>query len=325
MGDKYGVATEQGANLTLDHEVDKEGSGLTFDNVIIEGDRWGSSGYYPATVLERDGAKVFKAGTQIHIDHTEDGKTDSAGTLIGELAEDARYVVEEDGTPVLRAPMHFYATGIHNADWVKERAKRLGVSIRSGVTFMDGTRAGRKGRIVTSFTEAISVDVVSRAGAGGKFGRIKESAHPASAHEEHEKGTPVEKEEIEAIGKAAALAVAEVLAKPLGDIATAVGEVKVAQESAGQPKPLTASETASEITKAKLSDTASARIWAVYEAKGDVRGEIAREEQIRKEAVAEAQKGLGNVQFDEHGQPVTNEQTVKESGVSAWKTAKAGD
>src|SRR5690554_7670050 len=36
---------------------------------LIEGDVHGSSGYYPASVLERDGATAFPAGTHIYLDH----------------------------------------------------------------------------------------------------------------------------------------------------------------------------------------------------------------------------------------------------------------
>lgn len=35
---------------------------------IIEGDRWGSSGYYPSAVIERDGPRVFASGTQMFLE-----------------------------------------------------------------------------------------------------------------------------------------------------------------------------------------------------------------------------------------------------------------
>ena len=315
--DKYGVALEASGTISLDNEIDKTGSGLTIDCVILEGDRWGASGYYPATVLERDAAK-FVEGTQIHLDHTEDGKVDSAGTLMGTLSETARYVVEDDGRKVLRAPLHFYSTGTHNADWVRERMRSLGLSIRAGVTFASGTRAGRTGKIVTSFTEAFSVDVVARAGAGGKFGMIKESAHPALAKEEAQKGNTVEKEErdalVAAMAPALATAVAEAMAPALTSVTTALGEVKKAQESMGADKALTASEVASQLTTAKLSESAAARVWAVYEEDAKlVKAEIVKETAIRDEAVAEARKGMGNVQFDEDGKPTGD--AVKEAAM----------
>jgi hypothetical protein len=36
---------------------------------LIEGDRWGSSGYYPRRVLERDGPKAWPIGTLMYLDH----------------------------------------------------------------------------------------------------------------------------------------------------------------------------------------------------------------------------------------------------------------
>jgi len=323
MKDKYGIATEQSATLALDHEVDQAGPGVTYDNVIIEGDRWGSSGYYPATVLERDGAKTFPAGTQVHIDHTEAGKNDSAGTIIGELAEDARYVEEADGAKVLRAPMRFYTTGIYNAAWVKERAKALGVSIRAGVTFMQGERAGRKGKIVTSFTEGVSVDVVSRAGAGGKFGMIKESARPALAEETDTRGNTMEKEERDALSLATANAVAEALAPLFTNVTTALGKVQAAQESANTPKVLTGSEIAKAIAGAKLGEKAAERVWAASESDGvDIEAKIAEEVAIRTEAIAEAQKNNGNLQFDEAGNKLDPNAQESAVAVKGWAVSE---
>src|SRR5699024_9040925 len=49
--------------------------GRRFKGRIIEGDRWGSSGYYSREVLERDGPTTWPAGTQVYLDHptaTED-------------------------------------------------------------------------------------------------------------------------------------------------------------------------------------------------------------------------------------------------------------
>ena len=44
-------------------------SGTRYRARLIEGDRWGSSGYYPREVLERDGPNVWPENTQIYLDH----------------------------------------------------------------------------------------------------------------------------------------------------------------------------------------------------------------------------------------------------------------
>lgn len=309
----YGTAIEGGQPLTADNEVTTTQPGIVFDNVLIEGDRWGSSGYYPATVLEKDGPRAFPAGTQIFEDHAEVGQ-DKVSKLLGVLAEAARYEVQEDGKKVLRAPMRFYSD---KADWVKERMGALGISIRSGVTFAPGTREGRTGKIVTSFTEGISVDVVTRAGAGGKFGTIKESARPAGMEEADTEGKSMTPEEIAAISAGIAGAVAEALKPSLDAQTTALGELKTSvAESA--PKGLTASQVSEKLTTAKLSKGAQERVWTEFEAKGDVEAKIAEESAMWAEAVAEAKKAGGNANFDESGKDKDGEQTVTESGVSGW-------
>lgn len=304
MGDLLGFATEGGAALDIEHGTQASDTGLVVDNVLIEGDRWGSSGYYPATVLERDGARAFPAGTQVYLDHAEIGK-DSAKGLIGELQEDARYVVQEDGKKVLRAPMKFYESGTYNATWIKERAKRLGISIRSGVKFAAGTMEGRTGKIVTAFTEGISVDVVARAGAGGKFGTIKESADPLQAQQNEEEGHKMTPEELKAQAGAFATAVAEALRPSFEAITTAVGEVK---DSVAESKvtKLTGAQVSEKLAKAKLPAAAESRVWAEFEAKnGDVEAFVENEIKVWTDAVAEAKRSLGDagnfVDEDENG------------------------
>lgn len=316
------IATEGAAPLASGSEVEEQDGGLTIDCTIIEGDRWGSSGYYPATVLERDGAATFHKGLQSFVDHAEVGK-DSATKLVGVLKEDARYVVE-DGVPQLKAPIRFFAEGQYNSKWVKERMPALGLSIRAGVTFEQGTRAGRSGRIVTAFKEGISVDVVTRAGAGGKFGTIKESEHSASADNNDEGigDVPLTKEELEQIGQtagtAAATAVAEALKKPFADLTTAI-------ESA-QPKAEKASAAFvnEELAKAKLSPMGQKAVWDAYEAEGStkesVEGVIAAEVARLKEFREGFKIEDGDADFD--GGDNTKTTTATESKLpSGWGVA----
>lgn len=67
---------------------------------IIEGDRWGSSGYYPREVLERDGATAWPAGTPVYIDHPGESEMfdrpeRSIRDLAGKITTDPVY--ESDG------------------------------------------------------------------------------------------------------------------------------------------------------------------------------------------------------------------------------------
>lgn len=313
----HGIATEGAAPISLSNEVTNDLPGTTIDCTIIEGDRWGSSGYYPATVLERDGAKTFPAGTHSYLDHAVPG-ADSVKELVGVLMEDARFVKEdENGKPVLKAPVRFYSKGMYNDEWIKERMGAVGLSIRAGVDFENGQKQGRTGRIVTAFTEGISVDVVTRAGAGGKFGTIKESADPGTIEHETEGGAdvPLTKEELEQIATTAASAVAEALKKPLADLTTAVTE-----SAKPKHKEFTASELFEEVEKAKLTPSGRKSVLNVFESKGDVEAAIATEVQRAKEF--REQNGIteGHAEFNADGTPKT---TVTEKALpSGWAVAE---
>lgn len=310
-----GIATEGAAPLDTGNVVTDDKPGIVIEDcTIIEGDRWGSSGYYKGEALERSVPKnIFHENLQVFLDHA-DPDHDSAGNLMGHLAGDARFV-REDGVPKLKGPIRFYQTGIYNADYVRERLNHLGLSIRAGVLFENGTVDGRAGKIITDFTKAISVDVVARAGAGGKFGSIKESeSTSAITHEEEGADVPITKEDAAAIGAA----VAEALKPEFTALSTAVAE-------AAKPtfKEYTPGALAKELATEKLSEEGQAEVWSVFEAKGDVEAAIAkesaREKKIREAATGRPEGGVINEgdKLDEHGKPI-----VKEASVTSWGSNK---
>lgn len=145
---------------------------------LIEGDRWGSSGYYGRDMLERDGPNVWPAGTQVYMDHpgaTEqhDRPERSVRDLAGKITSTPVY--EADG---LYADVEFYP---HVAPIIEAMWEDVGMSIRASGTAESGERDGRTGPIITSLTEGVSVDVVTRAGAGGKLVALLESARATVA------------------------------------------------------------------------------------------------------------------------------------------------
>lgn len=128
----------------------------------------GSSAFYPAEVLKRDGPKVFKSGTQMFWNHatTEEESSRPEGDmdkLAGVLTKDAYYVESHAKGPGLFSRMKVFAD---YADKVAEKAPHTGLSIRAG-----GVREGGKvieGRpVLKEFTHVVSTDFVTRAGAGG--------------------------------------------------------------------------------------------------------------------------------------------------------------
>ncbi len=147
---------------------------------LIEGDRQGSSGYYPADMLKRDGPKVFGKGTHLYVNHptiSEDVERPerSVYDLAGALTTDARY--EGDGlyAEVELAPHHRWIEGVKDM---------IGMSIRASGTVEPSSVESIRGPVVTSLTHAESVDFVTAAGAGGKIVALLESARQHIAAEQ---------------------------------------------------------------------------------------------------------------------------------------------
>lgn len=143
----------------------------------------GSSAFYPKEVLQRDGPKVFTKNTQIYINHATSAEESQRPEgdwhkLAGALSTDAEWKESHPKGPGL------YATAKFTSDYaplIKEKASFTGMSIRA-----NGTAAQEAGRtqmkegvpVLASLVSAESVDVVTRAGAGGLI--LTESARNAN-------------------------------------------------------------------------------------------------------------------------------------------------
>ena len=142
----------------------------------------GSTAYYPKEVLERDGPKVFKAGTHVYLNHPTAAEEASrpegdVNNLAGVLSSNAVYHEAHAKGPGLYARMKVFQD---HAQTVEEKAPHVGMSIRaSGVAESGKTREGRP--VLKELTSAESVDVVTRAGAGGMI--LTESARAANSQE----------------------------------------------------------------------------------------------------------------------------------------------
>jgi hypothetical protein len=149
---------------------EQERNGRALIRIITPG--WGSSGYYPAEVLRRDGPTVFRAGTQLYLNHptrTEEAERPERDIrdLAGKLASDAVWM--DDG---LYADVEYYN---NHRPLIAAIGEDLDVSIRADGTYRTGEAEGRKGRIIEQLVRAESIDFVTRAGAGGKVARLMES------------------------------------------------------------------------------------------------------------------------------------------------------
>lgn len=151
--------------------------GRRFKGRIIEGDRWGSSGYYSREVLERDGPTTWPAGTQVYLDHPTvmedmDRPERSVRDLAGRI--NTTPVYEGDG---LYAEIEFYP---HVAPVIEAMWEDVGMSIRASAAVESGEADGRRGPIIQALMDGESVDVVTKAGAGGKLVSLLESARSAA-------------------------------------------------------------------------------------------------------------------------------------------------
>lgn len=137
---------------------------------------WGSSGYYGSEMLAAYGPSVFTAGTKVYMNHPSmseavDRPERDVHQLAGKLTTDA-YFNEADKS--LYADVEFYS---HYAPIIKEMASDVGLSIHAMGVAYHGEAEGREGSIVESLVSDpfTSVDVVTVAGAGGKFVSLLES------------------------------------------------------------------------------------------------------------------------------------------------------
>lgn len=144
---------------------------------------WGSSGYYPAAVLEAAGqAQVFPKGTHMYLDHpsyseAQDRPERSVKDLAAVLSEDAHW---DAGLQALVAEAEVFGP---YREVLTEMADVIGVSIRASATVEQGEAEGRKGTIVSELVEGVSVDFVTRAGRGGRILSVLESARPTQVIE----------------------------------------------------------------------------------------------------------------------------------------------
>lgn len=141
---------------------------------------WGSSGYYPAEVLERS-ASMFPAGLQMFWDHQTaseeierpEGELDDLAAV---LTSGARWDANGPAGAGLYADAKVFP---HYQESVDSLAPHIGVSIRATGRATQGEAEGRKGPIVQSIATVRSIDFVTKPGAGGQIISMFEAARPA--------------------------------------------------------------------------------------------------------------------------------------------------
>lgn len=153
---------------------------------------WGSSGYYSADVLKRDGPTVFTAGTHMYLDHptaqeAKDRPERSLRDLAATLTSAAAWKDDGAAGPGLYAEARLRSD---LAPLIEDLAPDIGVSIRADGKARSGEAEGRKGVVVEAISAARSVDFVTTPGRGGRVLDLVESARARHATQ-----TPLEEVE----------------------------------------------------------------------------------------------------------------------------------
>lgn len=173
--------TETGLPLRAGSQLREADGGGQRREIVIISEGWGSSGYYSADVLKRDIPRIFPVGTHMYLNHqTEREEIErperDVAHLVGKIVETPRLA----GIDVV-AVAEIYP---HWVDVIEAMSSDIGLSIVAYGLSTEGDAAGKRGPVITALTEGFSVDYVTRAGAGGKIGRMIESAIAEGAVEE---------------------------------------------------------------------------------------------------------------------------------------------
>lgn len=231
--------------------------------IVVATPGWGSSGYYSAEVLKRDGPKVFTKGLQSYFDHPsleeEASRPErSVRDLLGVLESDARWQDEGQAGPGLYADLKVFP---QHTDSLEAMAPHVGMSLRADGIAPYGEAEGKKGRVVESLVAARSVDCVTAAGRGGAILQLFEARRGRVSG-----GSQVDENEARTLRETAAtaqtkLTEAEAKLVRLGDLETQLARMTeglilrdarsfVAAELAGIQLP--------DMTRARLSESLSA-------------------------------------------------------------------
>ena len=240
MAEAAGDVAEADADLTGDMvslvERAVSSDGTVRIKLIQPG--WGSSGYYPKAVLERDGPKVFGAGTKMFLDHPTPAEEaqrpeGSLQTLAASLATPAKFEEDAKHGPGLYAMAH---VGDRHKQFIEDFGPQIGVSIRASGKGRMGEAEGREGLIISSLLVGKSVDFVTEAGAGGRVLELYESAR-TPVRQEDSSMTPEQEKALKEAGERATAAEATIAKLQVGlRLAEAERQVGMALRDSGLPE-----------------------------------------------------------------------------------------
>lgn len=244
---------------------------------LIAGDVAGSSGYYPASVLERDGARAFPKGTHVYLDHptqTEDYDRPerSVRDLVGALTEDAAYADDPVDGKGLYAKVLFKESVREDVAFYAQTA---GMSIRA-IGVHEESPDGEL--IVTEVVEGLSVDIVTHAGAGGRLLVMSESAR---------KGQETGPDQLFAQLSESDRNGMERLFSEMTELRETITQLREAAKAPEKDVDLTFGEIVAKLDASGLPNASRARIANAYQAGVDVDRLIADEARLVDEIRAD--------------------------------------
>lgn len=154
-------------SLDLDLPL-KEGARLTaaapYVPIKIISPGWGSSGFYSKELLQRDGPAIYKKGTHMYWNHSDEANRNPS-ELAAVLNEDAKWDDNGKKGPGLYSVAKVFSD---YTTQVSEKGPHIGVSISALGKATEGEAEGKKGKIIQKLVHADSADFVGKAGRGGE-------------------------------------------------------------------------------------------------------------------------------------------------------------
>lgn len=280
---------------------------------LIEADVMGSSGYYSAEVLRRDGPTAFPEGTHVYFDHATESESferpeRSVKDLAGMMIEAAKYEDGPDGRGLF-ARVQFFPD---HKERVEAMHSVVGMSIRAAGTIEES----ESGRVVTSIVKGISVDIVTHAGAGGRLIKMTESAKPVP-----------QVAQLSEADKATMSGLASGIATLNTTMSTFLEKLAESQTKENEVEKLTVGQLTAKLAESGLPVPSQTRIAAAYVDGQDIDAVIEAEKAYVAE-IAEASKSSytssskkspvagtvpGKVEVDDEDDDKNKEKSVKES------------
>ena len=151
--------------------VEQQGAGAIKDSVrdgaykvVLIRPGQGSSAYYTEDLIKTHAPTAFPKGTHVYLDHLKDGESRTPERLIGTLSEDTE--IDDLGQAV-----NYLRPLSKHREWVEEIRHFVGLSISAKGEGRKGEVDGKEVLIAEALIPHVTntVDIVSYAGAGGKF------------------------------------------------------------------------------------------------------------------------------------------------------------